>query len=714
MRLNEVPPAVLELIFAHQTSFLVLMLWQTGDRRLLGHLASGGVQDLQLTAPRIYKLPSKWPGIIKHLRLKSLSITSPYSLGSIQDLRVELLQVHRDLRSLTLTNSGANNALFEPIPSTDDFWLQLKRHSAQRADLTISELQEVESGAKSFPIGDIFPHLEHLSCVGPFTPQKDFILSLPTSITSLELPIANEHVIDLPPHLKRAKLLPQNSDYDALVNLPPSVTSVDCAYHQEWVHTMLSSAALSRLQELEVLTSASFSSSTLRVLSRNLAFKWPRHMHSATFVDCDSLDIAKWPLPPNLSYLHLFLPSNTTPIALDKLILPISLTELRAKSVDWSLLEEGRCELPKVLESLTLSNDVIFGIEHFKLLPRGLKTLSISLLLSEKAIKARNNEPYSSHVSRIWASGVTLLHEDDRDKWLKILALSNYHGGTVRRPFSKANLKAIEKGKLYGLPLTLTTVDLRLTSSSDNSFIDFVLPPHVTSLKVCPRLIGHYQSPNAFFGPLPSLISALSMPTYRNSAEMFDPPLESFPMLTDLGISNSLYPAAETVLPTHLPTTLLALELWQPGRISTETLRRLPQNLIEIRLVGIKIDPCTNWASIMPRTLTKITWYNGSIQGCHLKHLPPSLKSICVNTIFNATTLHLAALPLTLSHLTGVLTSGPGPSPPEKDGAVPSDLILRWRDDTSLCILGRLCYPKDVAITTDQALKLVKEAQALL
>lgn len=298
-------------------------------------------------------------------------------------------------------------------------------------------------------------------------------------------------------------------------------------------------------------------------------------------------------------------------------MMPSSLTTITAEHLD---LSEGiKCVvMPPTLTQLTVLSGT-FNPQYFHLLPRGLKFLSLST-------SARYGEPVAEE-SILLCNGASSLAKADAEAWrvAKEFILTSHSHATS---YVKAYFDRVESGGLYGLPISLT--HLQISKIPWSKQYKLCLPPKLMQV-----------SSNAYSDPDldPFFIDMLSpsLQSLALSRDLTNWALPSLSIAHQLGFNMpwlctvviDLRPTATAdfvqLIPL-LPRSLLALSLTQYDHImSVEALAQLPPKLDFLAICCMCVSTPSQWLGVLPRTLKKLSLSKIVVFAPDLLQLPPKL-----------------------------------------------------------------------------------------
>ena len=383
-RLETCPPDILRYITALLLGPDVMALFLCGAPKLSARLFNDGVSSLQFdwTHPR-YRI--WYPFVMKFRRLERLSITATYERFFS---RFEMSPHFRTLYELelTVTSKTANTLWLETIdPEIRGTPLNLGKATPFLKTLILRQcsvshtfvtllpptLRTLEIRVHSRYASDAYcvnedtiaalpRELEHLTLLPLISSSKESIAALPPTLKSIR-PVAefDESTFGLWP--QSATLVVGNTlslSVEAIAQLPPFIQQIVTQYGSTDLH----------IPDHVTL---------LHLKSRSPALSLPSKLTSLTLSDSyiwrmnDMLE-----LPKTLKYLEMRnMGPGFTPAFIKSLPNLRSLSLQRIESFEDEWIVEG---LPETLTHLDLNPHHKLSDEAFKLLPRGLRSISLS------------------------------------------------------------------------------------------------------------------------------------------------------------------------------------------------------------------------------------------------------------------------------------------------------------------------------------------------
>lgn len=649
MELKTLPIDLFRVIFDGPNSVLALQLWKCGDRLLSHKLISGGVNGMDLKYRPFKNVSSRWPRMLKELKLSSLSITANPA-DSIIALRKEICSLHRGLKRLIIHNPvGALGTLFCALFQWIENPHENTRFVRSASPLDDPSAQNTNLCPQLLRLCDVFPNLEVLSVTseqGQLELSSTHLQVLPRQLTSLKLSASlPKKCSDLPPNLTRLELLSSNELFlDSIVSgFPSSIQYIDAHLSNASFKFLLSDEGLKRFPNLDLIVGPRISSMAGEIADLASSEMWNRvhTLETAPFAHSSLFQDSSFVLPRNLTSLQLPAYSDLNIAAFP---LPATLTNLEVNSLDWKVIQANPFLFPFGLRSLSLQ-DSPGGVRDFYLLPRKLEHLE---WMKTDRLGAFLNDADSKFLGFI-----AQLTQKTDGKILNAMLEES-----IRRPsvtYSSENIRAIQQGYHFGLPLSLKS--LKVYNYYGES--SFVIPPHVTTASL---QRGACEYPQFTLHHLPPSLANLSLP--RNSKPGFPPfytpshqDTNANPETSTLAThtaSTVSFPSQDESDPltmlTLLPKGLRRLKLLdfvQTPRNVISCLETLPHGLISLNLgsaSGFEYFP--RWVKVLPKTLTKLN-APVSLEGADFAHLPPYLVSLSAG-LYNVTSLHILSLPRTM------------------------------------------------------------------
>lgn len=646
MQLATISSDCLRAILDGENSYLVIRLWTCGDRSLNTRLANGGVQDLRLRFRPIIDSTSRWPRMVKHLRLRSLSIAGDGPLGSCGMLQEELTQLDKGLKRLYISNTTLCTALLGPL-----FDASVSKHERENPVRKAAE----GVGANFIQLNTTLPVLEELiiDCHPTLSTliHPVFMASLPDSLTLLSAQLHDKSIALLPKHLRVLKTTCALQPAD-LRSLPSSLVELDVpALPASALVFLLSEEGRTKYPSLQVFPSCNNKweggATWTSLFAEYELTKLPERISSLTIEESLSAFDDRTVGDLGVDFL-----SNLTSLSIPRLFWP---KELEARPTPLSLPS---------LTSLVLTDDRVFRFHHFCNLPRNLT--SFAYQPPSRAQPYRVSLEMGTELPLYTQAAVVMLETFDRVHWDRIKALAE-KSEEIQASYA-SNLNAISQGLHFGLPLTLTSLALENDdhlSARRMSAIPLVLPPLVTraslSFKYGGDLIETCRA-------LPPTLTELGIPNGEGRTAATR--VWAAPGTADFGpyhreeITHSipLIPSLTSIILKHpykinphewkhLPDTLLRFEqLEATGNFWAVDVRFLPRGLTDLRIGSAPFDD-TRWASFLPFRLRHCIMPNAMLLGEDFANLPRSIVTLSIKQASKITYEHIGKLPLELREL---------------------------------------------------------------
>lgn len=642
MRFEELPGSILALILNRYHSWAAIELWKCGNSLLMSRLANGGVIDMLLRDPR-RKGRGVWPRCLKSFKLRSLSIYCRFGLGPADMIYEELRQLHSGIKRLEVSCLGVADAFF--LPSDDsDFDRLMLPPSPKRAKLLNNESENTTNG-DIWDLSLTHPELEYF-CLGseqsrcsPSIGEHIFRL-LPRTLTHLDLSqmkpssrFSSFH--SLPKGLRTLLLPPGAIDCINLGTLPESLTYVGMNFSVDTQKMLALNPSL--LPNLQRFPCPGFfrDSSNIDYLLRDGLM--PSNMTTLSFSDiAENSDFSI--LPSNLTKLEVGFadPEFVFPSHWLQDILPSTLTELRLERCNWDEITSS--SWPPNLKTFVLSSDPIFSVQHFHLLSRNLKSLSLNRTLDKRVNRVATVPDVEE--SSLLALGREMVSTTDAEIWRNAKQTMIKKVERSRLPFQRAKIEKymeeVEKGCLLGMPLSLTTVtigsffigtkclnllppklrwlSLETTVSMGRGNFWILLPPSLTRISHTTSL-----NPNEELSDFCSTVDGLPPPAQSAFFNSF---------ITCLSLDLDHADGIPRFL-SYLPRLIRSLDLRvAQTQFIAEDLKELPPNLISLKLRCESVTPAENWLYALPRTLKTLFLQGPEINARDLAQLPPEIESV--------------------------------------------------------------------------------------
>ena len=608
---------------------------------------------MTLAASKLSRNHVSLPQCSLEFRLQTLSVSLFYGTTPVEELRRSIRQLYSGLRSLNLAFQHAMEVFFErPILSDDlddssdldDEMAPLpSKRSKNAAD---DDMKGLDSFQSPLDMSSLFPNLEAYSDICAYSGEE--FSKLPRNLRSFSCHSISkdapaECFKDLPPNLTSfsvtSSLSPQKLDF-----LPKSLTYLS--------HQALDSDGVAYLAQ------------NPHVLPNLVEFPYDNGRHlkpeewAGERLPVNILSLSTYNLSPDRLFpiipqylLLLRTAGSSSPLHISAqhicTYLPKSLTTFEVEALDWSDISSNIW--PTSLTRFRIFNDSAAGPAHFHRLPRTLLYLTINAQRSQQAPTTQEMSPEEEASLR--ALGQASIAGPDRGLWnrLKHSLISR----TID-PFTAAEeyIDQVEKGGLYGLPLSL--LELTLCHYSGNIPNALLIPPQVNTLYL------YYERPltqsTNFFGLLPPSLTTTSVLqlTTPSSWDVFrtgaaaTSPLRNSTRLVDISwmVDEEIEPYLD-----FLPRNLRNLKILSDQTLTEEALSKLPLHLesLTVSLKAMPLDP-GRWLSALPRSLLHLrvsTPYGTWFEGEHVHFFPPRLESL-VFCVRNLKLEHFWSLPRTL------------------------------------------------------------------
>ena len=660
MRLEELPVEILRLILTDDDiSHVVIDLWKCGSITLNSKLARGAVTDVYLEdTTKAQHNCSRWPKCLKEFNLKRLVIKSKNSaLCSLPTLRSELKKLHRDLKALEIRAPGADFAIFgtgknSTSTDSDDEPRPAKRskHSeTEDFDLLHEELWNLDL---------TWPSLERLSVkgerYGEGTISSRVFAVLPRSLLHLTLGTSFNHQLrdfsTLPPKLQTLNLYLETLDSKALMLLPKTITDLGKSLDDSaQIKLARNPQLLPNLIDFPFIDDVQMNANLkLYYLydepSPNKA--WPSNLKLLCFTETDAQDVFGKhapALPQELLSLELDSSCSEFDIAAKWLIkIPPSLTSLKVASINWKGINASIW--PPHLTTLSIE-DPSFSPAYFHKLPRSLVTFDMGESVNSSA------EPGSFKLSACLHAGLTTLSTLEGDLWntLKPQLIKQAH--LFSNSSATEYIAAVEKGQLFGLPLTLKK--LLFTGYDNHHRFSLLVPPQLIELRTP---IPATKASARFLELVPPSLTKLTFLQDEQTAGNYHLMIDKCePGASALSKAMNLrqihfpdLPANTAKLIKHLPCRELASF---DDTMTTDKIRDLPPSLTSLQFGGIRpSNRRLPWVPLLPSTLTHLDIDPGYLLGSEFALLPCSLTSLVAN-LHKVELSHFWTLPKSLRRI---------------------------------------------------------------
>lgn len=706
--LSDLPPEILrDILNGPESSWAALELWKAGDRTLNAKLVNYGVTNIDLRDNRA-ESTSRWPRCLTEFKLERLSIVRAAGpFYPVDALRKELQRLHSGLKALKLyipgvlevvlppteprinssyeyddddsngseeedpdfeaesygdagdaednEDDGGSDEDFKPSDDEDDSAGEENYSHRPKRSKTQDAAASNESHQTLWDLGLTWPTLEHLELspkeerdIYGSDAKKEYgaraLALLPRTLTWLELPTSAIKVVPelLPPSLKTLRLLPKSLTPKDLRILPKTITDL---------HLSVYGPGLALLNSKRELLPAlkSFPMIDLDDLSHHLhGFTQPIYDGDATwpkvmvdlkvYMDDDAVFDT---LPKSLtSFTSEGRDTNPTLFPPSIINLPRGLVTLSLSKMQWHDADVSHfTHWPSTLTALSVRFGN-FNLDCFHLLPRSLKSLIIGSEFDDYG--DHDVSETNSNFEALCKFGREYLAADGQWPSTKLEILRRTDSAPLEA--LESYVKSIESGRLFGLPLTLTRLEI-----PDQPLINKVkllLPPKMTEL--CHQQDWSELEDDSFvnfvFDAFPPTTSMHFTTTLRMPAagltQCLDPnsspttsPLYLASSLTSLNLTFTLLIFLDDFF-KYLPRGLLKLEFSDRSysgsnwTVSAEGLKNLPSNLKKFSFGGFLKGGLEPWAQFLPPTLETLSTPRIAILGRDIKDLPRTLKTL--------------------------------------------------------------------------------------
>ena len=631
MMLEDLPVELLSEILNDDASYLVIELWKCGSIVLNSKLRRG-VVSITLTNPYT-RSKTRYPRCLKEfVNLQTLAITSLYQeLCTPESLRHELKQLTSKLTTLEVRVEGATTAFFGLNPDDASAAIDGAPSPSKRSKRIETDDADIEH-AEAWNMDLTWPQLRHLMIECQHSPLVLLHCRLlPRNLEYLEVRhiYLNSSDYDqlrwLPTTLRTLKLRPHLLGPEHLSLLPPTITDIGESLNaQATVELARNPLLLPNIAEFPTNAEDGYLLAELAEEVELRLHQWPKNIKQLSFYSSSGLlehGDGFIDLPPQLERLTAQ-QSYVTADVIAKHI-PRSVTFM-----DFFRLEFDQIALsmwPPHMKTLAVANED-FGPHLTLYLPRTLTHFVLNdgrLVTFDDLIEGPT--PHSS--------GSTPLHGVDKDLW--VLIKSNLRDSDFATGDANDYISAVESGRLYGFPLTLTEMDL--TAYQQHRGISLLLPPQLRKLTLMPT--ASFQA-NEFFRLLPPSLVELRLLCTTHGDDLkacavswdlqsVDPSttwLFKSKNLTHLNIVSRYHDMSNLI--KYLPRKLrhLALRL-DDSCWSIQAIRDLPPSLTFFYLHCRRIGKQPPWVCNLPRSLTHL---DASIPmaATEIAHLPPNLKTL--------------------------------------------------------------------------------------
>ena len=616
MHLENLPAAILRILFNGQNSWCIIELWKCGNRTLNTRLANKGVTSVILRTTR-HEKTSRWPRCLSFFKLEHLSVHRLNGqFGTPAMLRSELKQLSSTLISLQITGLGVFEAIFlqrnshNNLPASED--ATATEPFQKRSKSTVSD-DSNQPHAMMWHLDTTWPRLER------FTLRDDLSLGLDPYIFALlprslilfhctvRAPFVLENLSGLPSTLQDLVLPPASIGSTGLRTLPKSITTLGRSLRIAAQLDLANSPSI-----LPLLRQMTWSEKFSKLVSSEATE--PNFLESLTALTIPwsvKLCPAMSQLPSKLTTLNIF-PDGFTFFHQDIATLPRTLETLFVDCINCEDLQMN--DFPPHLRELEFNNIVEIVYHHFSLLPRTLTTIIGLAHLPA----AEDFEDELQELKDIGRQSLAL----DQERWST--AKSKLFKSGARR---EAYIARVEDGQLFGLPLGLTESCLEDKASR------FLLPPLIAShlineVALLDRSALSCAPPTKAFHAIIEDLGA-THPELYDHYQVFPPETSLYRSeIASLQINIvSTNVQDQQVLFRCLPPTLTLLVLNSYLSISANELQFLPTTLVSLKFQACALEDCAdNWLGMLPRKLTTLHLPREAlIRGDWLLHLPQTL-----------------------------------------------------------------------------------------
>ena len=660
MQLQDLPIEILARILVGETSIEAIGLWMTWNRQMMAKLVNGAIQELEIGTLTV-NASTKWPQYLKLWKLKSLRISSLewHSDGQIGPLiRAELRQLWSGLESLEIAGHGVEWAFELQNAGPTKTSTSLLNPPEKKAKLSDSTAEANITGDWNMNI--THPHLTRLKIASSTAYNKlplnfGLITSLPQSLTHLDVSgtyfkLDASECAHLPPQLETL-LLPSSRiiNEHCIGALPPSLTQVHTDGDAGACFTPEALLALARDPKVILPNLAVFPGPCDVLMWYNLYHvagdKWRSNIldmsiHSSRMLVQAKDYISELPKSWESAWRSGFHAAAPTALWLSE-ALPEALTKLSVDAINWKS-DPSHDTWPATLTSFELRNDMI-PQSNFSSLPRNLKELTV------KSIGYRPNR------SALLLQGQACLSGVDEQKWhqlkLELQSERDREPDHLQKTHFDQYIAEVEKGGLYGLPLTLERILVRAWSPVSCGIT--LYPPKL-------RSVDSFQTPKLGASALETLpprsLTQLIVRINRSdrilwpNAETGSESLKHSKSIKNMALDDPGNCAGDHLL-LWLPRDLYELSLHS---VISEIgiLRTLPQHLRVLQITRPPPNPAVLWAEIMPRTLEVLHVPQWVLHGPDCSKMPARLERF-IAKVANDLSLSMEQfeqLPPTLHH----------------------------------------------------------------
>lgn len=633
VRLQDLPTELLSKILEFEIGGWIIELWKSGNRALMAKMARGGVTRIRMRDIRLVPRALSWPKCFKEFHLTHLDFTAAYQSmfepNASLKLANHLKELYRGIKHLRVSAPDALEAFFWYRPG-DVTSSQLYARSLAAVSNNGGVDQCQFALLPNWNWSSVFEALESLSIGASW--KSHIALTdasfgvLPSLLISLNIETPYHNRIlrfdHLPPQLATF-VLPSDHLLDTdLSTLPSSITNIGQAVGTSVAEYLLQvPSAIPNLewlptQELYDAYQFPFDLDTIE------ADEWPTKIASLAVV-VDNLLPSFPPFLTDLACRSLSFPATHLKL------LPSTLTSLQVLDIPDFEAIESSSQFPLRLSTLKFYGTGFVQLSDLFKLPRGL-------LVYEGPAPRNETLDYEQALE----NGLKSLDlPEERKLWNRIKPYLVGGAQGDMRVRADRYVEAVEKGGLYGLPLTLTKLIMK--SSVSNDSIDLVLPPWTTTFEMSTVRLSSAEkfwslllpSVRSIYATSPALLleeGSLSVPDNRPLVSM------STSTLNSLAITNwspkGLSAAALDYFVASLPRTLKSLAFYQSGTMEAQTLTKLPPNLTSLHLRSIVIYEHNSWTYALPRSLKALYVPDLPIHADDWAHLPRNLLFLDIDT----------------------------------------------------------------------------------
>lgn len=640
LTLSGLPVEILAEIFSGPNSWMAIMMWKTGDSLLRRKMALGGVRRLHLCMIRSAIVQRKWPQCLGEFRQLIELRYSTYHDLAWSNVTPMLQSLSETIEHLELDGGGAVSILLcHTIPTQSEATAPSYRHH------TPQQLTLDPSSTSHFRFASQFPRLRLLSLQQrnplPNTIYAAPLESLPSSLTSLSI---NAIIYHFPyelnfqgmPKVSSLSLTSNLLNGSNILNIPSreSILSLQVWNDDLW-ETLVSCPQI--LPNLQVPPWVDYDCTDVEDASDDEGMKdhrrqlMPNIRSLSRYDGIDEDFLWRTWFPPRLTTLQLdhgihqdnagsFAPIDGKWICT---VMPRTVTRFIVSAIDW---KEITADIwPPQLRTFKHHYADFVDSRLFHRLPRTLTHLTLWHGVIDGEVTSITNVPMtSSEIDQVWQSGRDALS-------MEIETWTQTKAWLLRRCKSEPEcnwseyVAQIEKGALFGLPTSLTEMDL-ITACSHN-LMGFLLPPNLVTFNFMANdLIKDYN----FWTHLPPRL--IDFESHLRPMSMMPSPFAAlhsarFIVYLKLTFEKHTFPnLIQGVLGGQLPPNLryLSLSSYVATLVQVDSLN-LPSRLETLHFHGINIQPVNAWLHALPRTLTKLD--AAEAHGADLCNLPPHLTS---------------------------------------------------------------------------------------